>query len=232
MRDKELEYRQRNIDRIDRTIAALVAERVRVTYEIADFLAVADAAYQGAPGAFSEDAARELVGASATLLPCASLAQVFDAVATGRARSAVVPVENSIAGDVPGCADLIAGHDVRVAGECVRLIRHALVGSAGATVESIRTVRSHPIALAQCLNFLRERPWMAPVDAFDTAGAVAEVVAAGRPDLGAIASCRAAELYVAVIIANDVQDRADNRTRFLLVRPGDDVHMTIEERDT
>ncbi len=217
--DEELEYRRSRIDRIDRTITALVAERVRVTYEIADLLA-ADAAYQGAPGAFSEEAAFEFVGRAARLLPCQTIAEVFDALATGRARVAVVPIENSLAGEVPGCAELIARHAVHVADECVRPIRHALIGGPGASIESIRTVRSHPMALAQCRRFLAGHPLMAPVPSFDTAGAVEEVVRLGQPATAAIASARAAGVYGAVVLADDIQDREDNRTRFLLIRRG------------
>ncbi|HXT71264.1 MAG TPA: prephenate dehydratase domain-containing protein [Vicinamibacterales bacterium] len=235
MSDQELEYRRRNIDRIDRTITALVAERVRVTYEIADLL-TADAAYQGAPGAFSEDAALELVGPAARLLPCPTLAHVFEAVASGQARSAVVPIENSLAGEVPGCAKLMARYAVHIAAECVRPIRHALIGAPGSTIESIRKVRSHPMALAQCERFLQAHPSMTPVAAFDTAGAVAEIVADGLPTAAAIASARAARIYGAVAIVDDIQDRPDNRTRFLLLKSRNgratDGHMKIEGRIT
>ena len=180
----------------------------------------ADAAYQGAPGAFSEDAALALLGADVRLEPCDTLERVFGALAAGRVRAAVVPIENTLAGAVPGCADLLARHDVHIAAECVQPIRHALIAPAGATMASVRRVLSHPVAIAQCERFFRESPGLMPVPVFDTAGAVAQVIADGRVDSAAIAGRRAASLYDGIVLADDIQDRADNATRFLLVRTG------------
>ena len=177
------------------------------------------AAYQGMPGAFSEEAARIMLGASASLLPCRTLEDVFAAIADGRAHSAVVPVSNSIAGDVPRCKALIARHTLRVVSEYDLPIAQALLASRGATLSTVRRVFSHPVALAQCGVFLSAHPALTPIVTFDTAGAVAEVIERGRPDEAAIGSVRAAHVWGATVLVQRIQDRADNRTRFVHVVP-------------
>jgi prephenate dehydratase len=81
----------------------------------------------------------------------------------------------------------------------------------------MRRVLSHPVAIAQCRRFLQAHPALSPVPVFDTAGAVAEIVRSGWTDAGAIASRRAAEVYGAVVLVDDIQDRPDNFTRFVLI---------------
>ena len=174
-------------------------------------------AYQGAPGAFSEDAAMALVGAEAALRPCRTLVDVFDALTAGEVRRAVVPIENTLAGPVPGCGDLIARHGVRVVAERAHQINQALLAPAGVTLHAIRRVLSHPVAIAQCGRFLHAHPALEPVPVFDTAGAVAEIVRTGSRDAAAIAGRRAADVYGAVVLVDEIQDRPDNFTRFLLI---------------
>jgi len=264
-RGEAADAHRRFIERIDRTIIALLCERLRLTggdwpshgsagersgasgvpaserergsgrlraAGASASLAVASAeaggtkspgeradacAYQGVPGAFSEDAALALVGARATLKPCPTLADVFDALAAGHVARAVVPIENTLAGWVPGCADLLARHGVRVVAERAHLISQALVAPAGVPLAAIRRVLSHPVAIAQCDQFLRAHPAMTAVPVFDTAGAVAEIMQSRWFDAAAIASRRAAEVYGAVVLIDDIQDRPDNFTRFLLI---------------
>jgi prephenate dehydratase len=177
------------------------------------------AAYQGMPGAFSEEAARIMLGSSASLLPCRTLEDVFAALVDGRAHAAVVPVSNSIAGDVPRCRALIAHHTLRVVSEYDLPIAQTLLASRGATLSTVRRVYSHPVALAQCREFLSAHPALTPIVTFDTAGAVAEVIERGRPDEAAIGSARAAHVWGATILVQRIQDRADNCTRFVHVVP-------------
>ena len=177
-------------------------------------------AYQGAPGAFSEDAAIALSAAGVALLPCRTLDDVFAALAAGRADAAVVPIENSLAGPVPGCADLLERGAVHIVAERVDRIVHALVAPAGVALADVRRVLSHPVAIAQCEGFFRDHPQLTPVPAFDTAGAVAEILGGGTRDAAAIASARAAVVYGGAVIADAIQDRADNFTRFLRIAPG------------
>jgi len=200
-----------HLDRIDRAIDALRAERRRLSGS------APTVAYQGAPGAFSEDAARELAGGDALLHPRNTLEDVFEALTFGVAEFAVIPVENSLAGPVPRAAELIRRHGMSVMAEHSLRIAHSLIGCPGATIEGIREAASHPVALAQCRQFLAERPAIRGVEAFDTAGAVALMVAAGDPARAAIASSRAAALYNGEILLSEIQDRRDNFTRFVVL---------------
>jgi prephenate dehydratase len=203
-----------HLQRIDRAIDALRAERARLSSS------APSVAYQGAPGAFSEDAARALAGNDALLHPMRTLDEAFRAVVEGVAEFAVIPVENSLAGPVPRAEELIRRSGCRVMAEHSLQISHVLIGCEGATLDGIRHAASHPVALAQCRRFFAARPHIAEVSAFDTAGAVALMVAAGDPTGAAIASTRAAALYGGVILTSEIQDRRDNFTRFVVVAKG------------
>jgi prephenate dehydratase len=177
----------------------------------------ADAAYQGAPGAYSEEAAWALVGPEARLLPCHSLAAMFDAVGAGRARHAVLPCENSLAGTVPRAYELLVERGLSARAETRVRIDHVLVGPEGAAVAGLRRVLSHPVALDQCRRFFAAHPGIEPVPVFDTAGAVAMALAEPAQTTAAVASRRAAALHGAAVLAHDIQDHRENWTRFLLL---------------
>jgi prephenate dehydratase len=177
----------------------------------------ADAAYQGAPGAYSEEAAQVMLGLGARLMPCATLEQTFDAVDDARATHAVVPVENAVSGTVPSVYELLLAHDVAVTGETVINVDYVLVAPPGTKAGTITRVLSHPIALAQCADFLRQNRRMEAVSVFDTAGAVRMALESVDRKTAAIASRRAAALYGAEILQEHIQDQARNWTRFLLV---------------
>jgi prephenate dehydratase len=181
------------------------------------YTSVADAAYQGAPGAYSEEAANILLGADARLMPCATLEQTFEAVVDARASHAVVPVENAVSGTVPGVYEQLLANDFVVTGETALNIDHVLVGAKGASLRQITRVMSHPIALAQCADYFRAHRGVEAVTVFDTAGAVRMVVEAGDPQAAAIASRRAAAMYGAQILAEHIQDVPENWTRFMLI---------------
>lgn len=181
-------------------------------------------AYQGVAGAYGEQAARELAGDAGELLACPRFEDLFDAVLSGRARWGVVPIENTLAGSVHACYDLLAKSGAIVIAERVLRIAHALIARPGATLEGIRRVLSHPMALLQCERFLREHPGIEAVAVENTAAAVKEIIDGGRRDSAAIASPRAAEVYGGAVLAADLEDDTMNFTRFLLVaRPGDDL---------
>jgi prephenate dehydratase len=179
-----------------------------------------DAAYQGDPGAYSEQAAWALVGPAASVLPCRTLTAMFDAVADGRARHAVLPIENTLAGTVPRAYELLLERGLAATGETRVHIDHVLVARAGVAPGAIRRVLSHPVALDQCRRFLTAHPEIEAVPVFDTAGAVAMALDEGDHRSAAIASRRAAALHGdAAIIAEGIQDHAENWTRFLLLAP-------------
>lgn len=178
-------------------------------------------AYQGEPGAFSEEALRRHFGSAATPLPCRSFEEAVRAVGQG-AAAAVIPVANSGAGAVTAALDALAGAGVGLR-EVARVelpLRQMLLSVPGATFEALREVRSHPVALAQCRRFLDAHPHLRPLAVEDTAGAAREVAALGDPTLAALASIRAAEAHGLHIVRPDVHDDPDNRTTFVVVMEG------------
>ena len=180
-----------------------------------------DAAFQGTRGAFSETAARRLLGESTRVLPSPTLEDVFTAVTTERARYGVVPLENTIAGTVPAVYELLLSHELHVIGETRLEIDHALIGQPGMQLRDVRRVLSHPVALRQCDAFLQQHPQMKPVAAFDTAGAVEILMREKDGETAAIAGRQAAEVYGATILAEHLQDHHENWTRFVLLSRGD-----------
>ena len=183
-----------------------------------------DAAYQGEPGAFSEFAAAALLGRDARLLPRPALDDVFDGVARGLATHGVVPLENTIAGTVPGVYELLLSHDLCIVAEQRVAIDHALIGPPRLTLADVRRVLSHPVALGQCREFLRRHPAMVPVAAFDTAGAVRIVVEEDDGASAAIAGRHAAAVHGGTILAEHLQDHPENWTRFGLLARVDGPH--------
>lgn len=172
-------------------------------------------AYQGVPGAYSEAASLAAVpGCRPT--PCPAFEAAFHALASRAADRAVVPIENSLGGAIHAVYDLLLRYRLHVVGETALAVDHCLVAPRGATLSTIRSVASHPQALAQCDGYLRSLG-VARVAADDTAGAAAAVAARGRPDEAALASARAAALYGLDILATSVQDAPVNVTRFLVL---------------
>lgn len=178
------------------------------------------AAFQGERGAFSEEAGRRLLGADLDTLPCRAFEDMFAAVADGRADCAIVPVENTLFGPVVKNYDLLFEHDLTIVGEVVLRVVHNLIGLPGATIDDVRKVYSHPVALAQCERFLQSHPAFAVLQEYDTAGSVKLVLGRGNKEEAAIASALAAEVYGGQILAAGIESNPQNFTRFLiLVRP-------------
>lgn len=181
----------------------------------------ATVAYQGRPGAFSELAARGFLHRAAQPLPCATFASVIDAVVNGLTMYGVLPVHNTLAGVVRESCRLLAGAPVVVLDELALPISHALIGLPSATLSALRSVRSHPVALAQCRRFLRAHPIIVPVQYADTAGAVEYVMRRADPGAAAIAGVQAAALCNAKVLAAGIEDCANNHTLFLLFTHAD-----------
>ena len=177
-------------------------------------------AYQGERGAFSESAARRLVGEAATM-PFASFEEMFDAVRGGAADCCIAPIENSLAGSIHRNYDLLLASRLTIGGETHLRIVHNLIAPRNVPLTSIRRVYSHPVALAQCTRFLRANPGMEAVPVHDTAGGVREVMERDRDDEAGIASAEAAGIYGGHIVSQGVEDHAQNYTRFLLLTPRD-----------
>jgi prephenate dehydratase len=175
-------------------------------------------AYQGHAGAFSDVAARELVpGAETRGYP--SFDAAAEALAAGEVDYAVLPVENAIAGPVPRNYELLWEHaTLRIRGETMLPIELCVIGTAGASLERVAEVRSHPVALEQVHRLIAARRWRRSTTT-DTAGAVREVVALDDPSVAAIGPALAAAIHGGTILARAVQDETENYTRFFLIAP-------------
>src|SRR5216684_4712213 len=176
-------------------------------------------AFQGEPGAFSEAAAIQLLGEWITTIPCLTFDAAFRAVPECVADALLVPVENSLAGSVVRVYDLLLESDLDIVAETILPIEHHLIGCSGTSLDDIRSVASHPMALAQCEKFFLAHPHLKRIPAEDTAGSVRDVVTRGDKSAAGIAGRRAAIHYGGVILAETIQDNAENFTRFVLLLP-------------
>jgi prephenate dehydratase len=181
-------------------------------------------AFQGERGAFSEEAARRILGERIEPCPQREFDEIFTSVIRDEADCAVVPMENTLAGSVIKNYDLLADNDLEIIGEVILRVAHNLIAPKGATVESLRKIYSHPVALAQCEDYLRKlrlhQPGLEILPHYDTAGSVKLVMENGRRDEAAIASRIAARIYHAQILAESIESNPQNFTRFfIMARP-------------
>lgn len=174
-------------------------------------------AYLGPPGTYSEEAALKHAP-DAELVPFPSVAAVGSAVSSGMVDEGVVAIENSLEGSVNDTLDLLIHESgIFVRQELILAIEHCVLARPGAKVQDVRVIFSHPQAFAQCRRFIeRCFPKAQLVAAFSTAGAVEQMMAHDA-DAVAIASKRAAELYSAQILAQNIQDYSPNVTRFVVL---------------
>ena len=187
-------------------------------------------AFQGERGAFSEEAARKLVGRRIRVLPCPRFEDVFRNLKEGRVSGAVVPIENTLAGSVHENYDHLQHFELPIVAETSVRIMHNLIAPDGVKFAAIRRVFSHPVALNQCLDFFSKNPQIERVPFYDTAGSVKMVVEEGLTDAGAIASQVAAEIYGARILRKSIEDDRQNFTRFFLLRRPRDSRLPLRGR--
>jgi prephenate dehydratase len=176
-------------------------------------------AFQGEPGAYSEEALIQHFGEGATILPCHAFEHIFESIEAGKADFGVLPVENSTAGSINKSFDLLLEHDLKVHGEILLRVRHCLLTIPGQAA-AIREVRSHPQALAQCEEYLNRHGYTA-VTWYDTAGSAKDLAANPTPGVGVIASRLAAKHYGLEIVQTGIEDLRNNYTRFFVVGKGD-----------
>jgi prephenate dehydratase len=174
-------------------------------------------AFQGERGAFSETAALKFFSEGVQVVPRPTFESLFAAIGEGAADYALVPIENSLAGSVHRSYDLLLESSLKIAGEVVIPISHCLIGCHGSSFDLIKTVESHPVALAQCRRFLAAHPEIHAVVAEDTAGSVAQIIKRGDISRAAIAGKRAAEVYGGLILMEQLEDHPENYTRFVLL---------------
>ena len=176
-------------------------------------------AFQGERGAFSEEAAIRLLGEKIEVAPRPTFDSLFMAIQDGAADLILAPIENTLAGSVHRSYDLLLDSKLTIVGEVVNPIVMCLIGPPGARMEDVRSVESHPVALAQCEQFFVEHPTIRRVVADDTAGSVRNVVQSQEVSRAAIAGRRAAEVYGGLILQEHLEDDSANFTRFLLLSP-------------
>lgn len=175
------------------------------------------AAFQGEHGAYSEAALLNHFGEDTQTVPCASFEAVFAAVADGTVDAGVLPIENSLAGSILDNYDLLLEHQLPIVGELSLNVRHCLLGKPGMRLEDVKVAYSHPQALAQSMPFLKRHGIEARA-AYDTAGSARELALRDEPGAAAIASARAGQIYGLTVLAEGIQTRSDNTTRFFVVQ--------------
>jgi prephenate dehydratase len=172
-------------------------------------------AFQGFPGAYSNLACREAFP-DLEPLPCPSFEDTFAAVKDGRARLAMIPIDNSVAGRVADIHHLLPESGLHIVGEHFQRVNHHLLAVKGATLETIREVHSHVHALGQCRKLIAELG-VKPVVVADTAGAAADVARRNDPTVAAIASELAGRTYGLQSLRSNIEDAEHNTTRFLVM---------------
>jgi len=172
-------------------------------------------AFQGQPGAYSDLACR-IAFPGMTTLPCETFEAAMDAVRQGEASLAMLPPENSIAGRVADMHSLLPGSGLSIIGEKFLRVEHCLLAPPGATIATIKRIHSHPVALGQVRNLIRELGAAAVVE-YDTAGAAEIIAALNNPEDAAIASSLAGELHRLQILRRNAEDASHNTTRFYVM---------------
>jgi prephenate dehydratase len=175
-------------------------------------------AIQGEEASFHDTAAKQRFGADCVTVPCESFSEVFGTLNRHEADAAVIAIENSLYGGINQVYDLIESHGYPITGEVLLPIHQQLIGTPNSEITHIY---SHPVALAQCENFLDTNYSHATrVEFHDTAGAVRFVKESGNPAHAAIANREAAQLHDLPVLEENIEDNPANFTRFLIIQPG------------
>ena len=174
-------------------------------------------AFQGEPGAFSHAAAANVFPGE-EFLGCVTFEETLNAVQTGKADYAVVPVENSLYGRITDIHHLLPESGLNIIGETYLRVEMTLLGVPGAKLEDIEAVQSLSVALGQCRKFISSRG-LRTINAVDTAGSAREIAEKADPAVAAIASRFAGEIYGLTVLAENIEDADHNTTRFLVLSP-------------
>jgi chorismate mutase/prephenate dehydratase len=177
-------------------------------------------AFQGERGAYSEEAIFSFFKPDVIVSPYQTLFDTFQAVQKKEVDFAVVPVENSLEGSINETYDLLLATDLNVQGEINLRIHHSLIARPEIKIEKIRTVYSHPQALAQCRKYIRDLG-VTPIATYDTAGSVKLIREQKSNGIAAIASARAASIYGMKVLKEGIEDNSTNYTRFFILSFGD-----------
>jgi prephenate dehydratase len=178
-------------------------------------------AFLGPAGTFTQEALSASAAEPVEPVPYPTVYETVMAVHEGQVERAVVPIENSLEGSVAATLDALAGEasDVRIAAEVVHPIRHCLVARAKLPLDAVERVISHPQATAQCERFLRAELGLAERASAPSTAEAVRTVAESDEAWAALGSRLAAELYGAWVLAEGIEDRPDNETRFVWLAP-------------
>ena len=174
-------------------------------------------AIQGTIGSYSEEAAVALLGKGASIRGYRSFFETFQALLLEKAEYAVIPVFNSIAGEISIATKFLSQSNLTVLDELPLAIRHVLVGNKETEIDVIRIVRSHVEALKQCSEFFAENPNITQTVGADTASCIRRVTSEGNPQNASIGSARAAKIYGGRILCENISNKTNNQTTFHLV---------------
>lgn len=178
-------------------------------------------AIQGELGSNSHMAAREMLGEEVEIAPCATSADVFHAILEKQVDAAVLPIENSLHGSVFEHYDLLFEHPVRIDRESLLRIHHNLIVASGVSLNDVRRVISHPVALSQCRRYLSSLSGVRVEPFYDTAGSVKHVMQEALRDVAGVAPALAAQVYGGEVLVPHIEDHTENYTRFYLLRRAD-----------
>lgn len=178
-------------------------------------------AIQGVKGCFHEQAARLFYGEHGHVVPeiveCLNFDDLYKSMDKGLAESAVMAIENTVSGGLLPNFELLRRYDRKIKGEVFLRIQQNLMAMPGQTIEDIKEVRTHYMAINQTREFFKDYPWIRLVESEDTAKSAADVAAEGLMGVGAVASALAAELYGLEILAESIETYKQNFTRFLIL---------------
>ena len=172
---------------------------------------------QGEIGSFSEEAALDLLGQDTVIQNYRSFEAVFNAFTKKEIDYCVIPMENSLLGSIHRNYDLLLQNKARIQGEIYLKITHNLIVVPGSSLEDVKAVISHPVALEQCGKFFESHPNIRIETSYDTSGSVKEMMESGKKDAAAIAGTRASVAFGGEILLESIQDYEENYTRFVLL---------------
>lgn len=174
-------------------------------------------AFQGELGAYSHEACNA-ARPNFDVIPCRTFEDVINAVKSGQADQAMLPVENSTYGRVADIHRLLPESGLKIIDECFTRVRIALLARSGVALSDIKTVRAHLVLLPQARSFLAKHN-ITPIAAADSAGAARELSETMSKDSGVLASEIAADIYDLDVLERDIEDHGHNTTRFLIMSP-------------
>ena len=175
-------------------------------------------AIQGIKGSNHHQVAKDFFGDTIDLVECLSFDGLIEELIKGTADKAVMAIENSIAGSIIPNYNLIYHNNIHIIGEYYLSIHHNLMAKKGITIENIKEVHSHPMALLQCKDFFKAYPNIKLVEDVDTAETAKRIQEKGLTTIGAIAPNVAADLYDLEIIVPEIQTIKNNATRFIILK--------------